>query len=297
MSNYLMSDNVVYANHRFRAGRSTNTAAPTGVTVNFNSIFYDPDNAYDNTTGIWTCPADGEYRIDAQVRLDSMTAGNNLALEIRKNNIVEAQTFTVNDSSGRAVQPITTTLRLVKGNDIRITLNYGGATGTITGQLLYNWFSIERVPDYSAGQPVGFGVATESRPGLISSEGELTDITGQCSISAGSNVTSAGVLNYVRYYRIGKLITVSFQIASTTYTNNNTLSDIRLTLPTFLSRTSTTSGAFPGAQFQSTIQPRVRAGTILTDAGTGTNSWLIRGFADSTTTQSVQGTFTFHLDW
>jgi hypothetical protein len=48
---------------------------PNAVVVTPNEI-YDDDNAYDETTGVWTCPATGRYNLNAYVHLTKSTGPN-----------------------------------------------------------------------------------------------------------------------------------------------------------------------------------------------------------------------------
>lgn len=73
-----------------RAGLSANQSIPasTITKVQFNSEAFDIRSEYDNTTNFrWTCQIPGIYSVKAQVRFGTITAGKQVQLFLRKNNV------------------------------------------------------------------------------------------------------------------------------------------------------------------------------------------------------------------
>lgn len=166
MSNYLMSDNVVFANARMRATHTSGQSIPSGAatTLVYNVEKYDNNSNYDPSTGIYTVPADGVYSVNAACILTG-SSGSGLSLFIYRNAVAVSRKVTSDDSGSKSIE---STIEAVAGDEITIRLlQTSGASRTITTTEVYNHFDIFRVSDYSAGQPVRFGVASDGNYGLV----------------------------------------------------------------------------------------------------------------------------------
>ncbi|MEM7180222.1 MAG: hypothetical protein AAF518_04885 [Spirochaetota bacterium] len=130
-------------------GQSIPTNAYT--IVKFEDKDYDTHNAYDTSTGIWTCPQTGYYIISAQVLFQS-SGTNHRHMRIYKNNIVvssgNALTASVS-SSNQGYAELQDELYLSNGDQITIQVHQdsGAALGLIVASE-HNVLRIRKV-DYS----------------------------------------------------------------------------------------------------------------------------------------------------
>ena len=204
---FLLTDSVIYANTRFRARVSGQPSLNNNETVVFDSVDYDTSNSYNNSTGFWTTPVNGFYKINVRLRM-LIDVGQNVGVIIKKNSANYSSNFSTTNS-GTGVVSSSDTLYLQKGETINIAASFGG-TGNkdVTGTTFYNIFTIERVADFSAGQSIGFGLASGTKPGLVSSESE-GDWTPVVKVGTTAQATSTAVGSW---YRIGKQVTVMFRV-------------------------------------------------------------------------------------
>lgn len=290
--NYYMNDSVIQANLH------TTVCLTSSPSVNTNDqIPYDTVETFKGTD-MWSgapnyemvAPVDGTYEYSVNFRTGD---GNSIA-------IVQTDTgsgfvngkrsiFGINASSN-----LESTLELKAGDKVRV-VHVTGVPRQYTSD--YNSFTFRRMQEFSAGQPVGFGIANETQAGLTTAEIGNKDITSGSSISGSTNVVTVGTLGLATYSRIGRQVTVSFNITGTVLTAADTLSDIVFTVPTEIARTTAIQRTAVGSYWQSSVNPRVRFGPVIANTASGTNSWIIRGFSDSTGVQSITGTFTYSLDW
>jgi uncharacterized protein YoxC len=105
----------------------------TETTVIFDSEPIDIDSAYNNTTGIWTCPKDAKYRIVAQLMFDT-TSGYGIVYKNTSTAVIESGAVI---SVGNSFVNLDKTLDLVYGDTIHVvgwrsggTKIYGGVSKT-----------------------------------------------------------------------------------------------------------------------------------------------------------------------
>lgn len=174
MSNYLMSDNVVYANARMKANSTSAANVVSGVAIIFENEDYDSASAYDETTGQYTVPADGEYRVSFAVTPTSIGTDGYIAnINVAGTNVVRrSYDFTQTTSQTIFHEG---TVSATKGQIITVNVSGANFPTVKNGDSARNYLTIERVADYSAGQPVGFGVATADRYGLVQAPKYITE--------------------------------------------------------------------------------------------------------------------------
>lgn len=136
----------------------TGTASTTGTHSAWNAVAYstksyDSHNAYNTSTGAYTCPVAGKYRITSSlaVTLTPSAALNFLYISIMKN-VTNAATYqqgvsSINTSAGAYAPQVSATISCNAGDALYIGIENGMNT-TDSVSLLNNafaYFSIERV--------------------------------------------------------------------------------------------------------------------------------------------------------
>jgi hypothetical protein len=139
-------------NARLEATSSNGQVVASNGIVIYETVVKDSLSAYDNTTGEYTVPANGDYRVKAQT---TDNGANNHRLAIRVNG-TEQKVGPTAASYGVADAMLT---GLVKGDLITIT-NDIGASRTLLNVATFNYFDISRVPDKSS-KATGFPFADQ----------------------------------------------------------------------------------------------------------------------------------------
>ena len=158
----LMSDNVAAANAS-SAWQITDTSYTDGDPIDFDTEHadYTNVNTWANTNGSITIPSDGKYLVACTLTATAaLSASKTLDLRIG-GTVVRVLGRSTADSN--AVNG-TTLVQLSKGDLLTMTL---GQSATLASDNNETHLSVIRQQDYSAGQPVGFGNATATTPGLV----------------------------------------------------------------------------------------------------------------------------------
>jgi hypothetical protein len=137
---------------------STTQSLSDGATniIIYGTEAYDSHSAYDNTTGIFTCPLPGKYRVTAGVGISGATstaAGASYNMYVQKNgsNDKHLQAFTY-QVTGTTLAPnfsgsvtllcaVNDTLKINVGKDADID------SSSLTAGSTFNFLMIERLPD------------------------------------------------------------------------------------------------------------------------------------------------------
>jgi len=154
----LLSDQTAKQLPVFKSNVNTATTATTLQPIVFNSVKKDSSLSYDNTTGVYTVKQAGDYKVFGQ--FFQAAAANAAHIYLNGVNAAEGNTIT---SKAHSVSAILTDL--VEGNTIDIRAQNTATLNTGAERLSY--FSVVRIPDFTAGSPVGIENATASKPGLV----------------------------------------------------------------------------------------------------------------------------------
>jgi C1q domain-containing protein len=130
-------------------------ANPTGQTLAWITKVFDTHNAYNTSTGVYTCPVAGIYRVQAQLLLSSgassSVANNAIYLHIVQNGVDKnVLAYWDYQATGVAIQPMPSGITLLQcnaGDTITITIFKDAGIGTITnpGQANYDYLCIDRL--------------------------------------------------------------------------------------------------------------------------------------------------------
>ena len=219
----LLADGEALVVSRFTAkglvsAQVVNSASAVKI-VNWNNTYNDPNFSNDN----YVIPADGDYRIDAKIFGTTLTNGthqfylykNGSEIIYRDNKHVSADTSSTFSISG--VEPLlkgdTLDLRYAENSTSSVTISSTGAA---------SWFSVTRVSEHTAGQAVGFGLASATESGLVKMDPNATtnnvgeyesgSYTPTYDSSGSSNVIGAsGGTSW--YVRVGNVVTVGVFLA------------------------------------------------------------------------------------
>ena len=168
----LITDDVTQANMRLKYTNITTFATSVSAydIVKFGTSVYDVGADYNSTTGAFTAPADGEYRFSVRLGVTAqMATGDALYLVLKLNDLTSS-------SFNHVIQhpqyhdrwnATEETISLSKGDTISVHVLTTGNNYTLENSTARSTFSVERVADYTAGQPVGFGLATADNAGLV----------------------------------------------------------------------------------------------------------------------------------
>lgn len=305
----VMSDNVVFANRRsVLTGNSGTLSTPN---TSRQLVEYDVLEAgdLDYSAGIWTSPYDGLVRVRAQVSTAATIGANGSSLLIKLNNQDQ------NNNTGEIIRNVQTNTQffqieadipVVKGDQLSIHwYNFSGGTQNLTNFNTHNRVSFVRVADYSAGQPVGFGIAENSRPGLIKSYDE-----GTFTFTTFGTANLSGTASYQTGYwtRIGNRVFCNMDFISglsMAASNTRTFLEVNVTgLPeqlntTYINGTLRVKGSSGNDVTASIIQSTTsasRLALIWTSNGTGALTMDGIGFSYRIADQVERGTSEMNHD-
>ena len=165
--------------------RAVLTTAQTGVTskvIPFNSATIDTHNALNTSTGVYTVPVPGLYRVSALAKMDNADSATDAVIRIRKNGNTYAESAG-SDLTGTLTSDafqITDVMSCLAGDTIDVTL-IGDASFDIDNNGTRTVFSIDRL---SGNQTIS---ATE----LVSVKVSGSAMTGTIASSFGSSTAIA----------------------------------------------------------------------------------------------------------
>lgn len=141
------NDALVYQNS---SGQSIPNATTTTVT-NWTKLFDRVNSSFNATTGVFTAPATGYYRISATAQFvaTSGSVGNQLGWVVTANSVVVAQSpffIEAANSTTRTVN-VNTIVSLTAGQTMAVGLYQNtGAALSLSSTAANNWIAISRVP-------------------------------------------------------------------------------------------------------------------------------------------------------
>lgn len=130
------------------------TTSPTAtVTASFSllkfgaGVLQDTHGAFSTSTGLYTCPVSGFYRVSSSVTIGATyVAANSSGIGIAKNGTVILSAAQVAGGVvGNLVPVISGTVYCNAGDTLAPYVISAGTTPVITGNTTYNWLTIERL--------------------------------------------------------------------------------------------------------------------------------------------------------
>jgi hypothetical protein len=181
----LINDNLVYSNSIARYYITGTPAYGAGGTpIPFNQLSYNSGGGIEltGTDGEFEVKFDGFLKVRAQTQWTADIGAGQVMTIVRNN-------ATVSQGPENSVGAITSkqiddTFEVSTGDIIAVRFTN---TGTLSGNPAYCYIAMERVATYTAGQPAGFGVATNALFGLVKTG--IKEDTGWIDFTNG---TSAG---------------------------------------------------------------------------------------------------------
>ena len=121
---------LIHAEARLNTGTLANSAT---TAVAFNTETFDTHDAYNTSTGVFTCPAAGRYLVNARIFLDGNTTGIRELFVQRNSGTVRGSARQTGSANGNAME-ITAIVVCNAGDTLRIAAfqNSGGALGYST---------------------------------------------------------------------------------------------------------------------------------------------------------------------
>jgi hypothetical protein len=170
----LLGDEVINANER---ASYQNGAAPT-IAAGTNTILWPTANIsspnMNSATGVYTVPAKGEYLVTLNLTLET---GSPDAWAIIRHNSTNKTTSWFGYGAARSTASSSVIIDAVKGDTITAQIqNNSGGSYTLRAAAISNVIDIMRISDYSAGEPVGFGLATGTNSGLLPPVTSMGDV-------------------------------------------------------------------------------------------------------------------------
>jgi len=193
----LINDSVVYANARFISdGLIANKSIPSGGGIteidNWNAASISGGGSFDGE--FYTIPANGWYEFTARGLWNdtAFTTSNGARIFLYKNDVTlliyEGDDF---DTAFQPTQSVSYLGEFVKGDTVSVKFRHYESVATdIFNGAGSTQFSGKRVSDYSAGEAVGFGLATADNAGLVKSDTSL-------DIRVSSNTAQSFPAGYV----------------------------------------------------------------------------------------------------
>jgi hypothetical protein len=192
---------LVQANARSKWRVSSTYAYLDSANIDFDTVgtgFTNIGDWVNDGSGQITVPVDGVYDIIGSVETSTGFWTADRALTVHVNGSLVAYLGRGNGVD-RSIKG-TALLKLTKGDLLTFRIN---DSQSIIAAESQTYLSISRVADYTAGQPAGFGLSTDSLPGLVSRE-----LSGTHDMSTDSEFTSGTM----RYAKVGNICTMSIDI-------------------------------------------------------------------------------------
>lgn len=133
-------------NYNSRAFSSTTTISSTLATIVYATEDYDDGGVYDNTTGVYTAPADGFYQVSASLLVAATISLNStLIMEIQKNGtVVSRRTKFLPAAITDGDIAISDTIRCAATDTLQIQLSTTGVAPSIVSSNFDNYFTITK---------------------------------------------------------------------------------------------------------------------------------------------------------
>jgi len=172
----LISDSLVNANARFSTEAFTGTTTVINTTQTTITTWNTPSlltggMTYDASTGEVTVPSDGQYQVIFTTGFSGYTPtvySNARIINYIAVDGTDIKQKQASASSRDCSNDIAAILTLVKGNKVKVNVYQDtGGTRTLVNSAAGSFFSVTRLSDYTAGEPVGFGLATAENAGLV----------------------------------------------------------------------------------------------------------------------------------
>ena len=117
-----------------------------GVTkVNFDTVDFDTNSNFNTTTDEFTVPADGIYRVTAQITLTSSTGTGVFGVRIRVDGSQERRSEYNHHGNGELVRQVTSILNLTAGQTIDVSFVRPAVGATINQNARATFFEIEQL--------------------------------------------------------------------------------------------------------------------------------------------------------
>jgi hypothetical protein len=168
MTNFI-TDDLINANVRSKWSTSASAAGTSFTPIDFDSVHPGMaaiGNWTNDGAGTITMPAKGSFRFTVGILATTSIAGN-IVIYVYKNGSAVGSVGR-GDSTGTNNQRLSGSLTVdcEKGDTVYITHNDAGGF-SLDNNTVETFLEIVRVADYSAGEPAGFGLATETQAGLV----------------------------------------------------------------------------------------------------------------------------------
>lgn len=194
-SNVVMSQDASQRAVALRAVLTTTTTGVADGVIVFNSVTSDTHGAYNNSTGVFTAPVPGFYRVTATTLMANVSSSNDSTLSIRKNGSAVKQTYLALVPSGGTNQAGTAsdTVYLNAGDTIDIYAD-GDASFDLDNNGSRTALSIDRINGPSsvgAAELVTLRYKTATAGSYSNSSTTILDFPTQDYDSHGSVTTGA----------------------------------------------------------------------------------------------------------
>lgn len=131
-----------------RAFSSTTTISSSAATIVYATEDFDASNSYDNTTGIYTVPADGKYQVNAALRISgTMAVNNTITMSILVDGaVISEKVITLAAALTSESISISDIIIVTAGDDIRIQVATTATSPSIASSNTRNYLSLSRAP-------------------------------------------------------------------------------------------------------------------------------------------------------
>ena len=137
------------ANYNGRYFSSTTTISGSLATVVYATKGFDDQSSYNNSTGIWTCPATGKYQFNAGIATAGTIALNSaLDMQIQQSGSASQISEDLVDGASGLTNLSTSVgdiFNCVAGDTVKVQVSSGATTPTIVSSNSRNYFSWTRI--------------------------------------------------------------------------------------------------------------------------------------------------------
>jgi hypothetical protein len=249
----------------------------SGGSARFANVQLQRNNVtYSSANGYFTVPVTDWYTVRAQV-FGSFTGNPRMILSNATDVVDIASGITATTATGPETgATLDCTVQLTAGKSYYIKI-FGGPYTYYTGDT-FNMLQVQRVAQYSASQPVGFGKSNSNEFGLVAPRRGQYSLSTTCSLAGWSAIRAVGIYYQDQDGNHRLKFNINGTFTSTTHTSSIvTIAGVTFKNGIVQAVAGYTGGASPGAVIQAYANSNDGTIRLLTASGTGVASLFASG--------------------
>lgn len=208
----LISDSLVNANARMvttglSGAQTISTATHTPITT-WDNTTVEGGGSFDGTE--YTIPSDGWYQLNAALRWSTAISASTIIKFVKNGSTDLGLNIDIFSAASSPTSRGQYLGKFVAGDTVKVSIYQdSGGNEDIIATDEQTYFNLSRLADFTAGQAIGFGIATADNAGLVSkfigSNTELESGTFIPSLTNSTNVSATTAFT-TGYSRVGNYV-------------------------------------------------------------------------------------------